>query len=126
MPGVSGHVSTLSNDVQSLFDDRSFSDLTVVVGEKCFYVHKAILAARSIVLKEKIQALEAEPDEIHLEADADAFDLFLRYLYGDDCSNLNENAVKLIALAQQVSLTILSLRFQLNQTFVRGSTTFPL
>lgn len=126
MPSVSGHVSTLSNDVQSLFDDRSFSDLTVVVGEKSFYVHKAILAARSIVLKQKIQALEAESDEIHLEADADAFDLFLRYLYGDDFSNLNANAVKLIGLAQQVSLTILSLRFQLNQTFVLGSTTFPL
>ncbi len=39
----------LSEDLSQLFDNSSFSDVILVVGDRQFHVHKAILAARSCV-----------------------------------------------------------------------------
>lgn len=78
------------------------------MGDEKFKVHKAILGARSVVLKEKIKDLRADSGVSHLElddVDANDFDYFLRYIYRDNVTDLHPNAANLIVIAEQVSLT---------------------
>jgi len=43
--------SNLPDDIQKLFNDETFSDVTLAVDQATFKVHRAILAARSPVFK---------------------------------------------------------------------------
>lgn len=88
-----------------------FSDVTLLVGDKQFAAHKAILIARSPVFA----AMFSHPTKELLEnratlhdIEANVFEDLLKHIYSGKVSNLEENALDLFATADMVFLSGLS------------------
>lgn len=95
MPAFLGHLSTLHDDLYEglLTNTRNpFSDITIIVEQKKFYLHRCILAARSPYFKSKFkssgfntklffQGSLALPD-----LDAQVFQEVVCFIYTDQCS----------------------------------------
>lgn len=71
---------------QDLLDDRKsgkFTDVTFIVGERTFKAHRLIIALRSEVLGTMLtgKMKEGSAKEVAIEADPEAFELSLDYIY---------------------------------------------
>jgi speckle-type POZ protein len=78
---------TLAQDVQKLFSNRDFSDVTIVCGEKeeKFECHKAILAVRSKVFYAMFNMVESSENQTGVvkvdDVDAKTMKSLLKYIY---------------------------------------------
>lgn len=102
----------LSEDMGSLFENRSFSDCTLVVKAnglplQTFFVHKAILAARSRVFHAMFEhkMKESEDGEVTIDdVEPDVMREMLSFMYTGTCQNLDQMAQHLIAAAEKYNL----------------------
>lgn len=95
----------LSDDMGQLFDRSCFSDFTLVVGDRQFHVHKAVLAARSAVFNAMFEHEMRERSSNRVEVpdvDADVMVELLRYIYTGKAPNLSKMADYLLACADKV------------------------
>jgi len=96
MPAFLGHLSTLHDD---LYDGlltnakSSYSDITIIVEQKNFFLHKCILAARSPYFKLKFKSLGFNTKLLFqgsltlTDLDTKVFQEVVCFIYTDECSN---------------------------------------
>lgn len=101
LPAIEAPVSHFQNDLQYLgnaFANGTYSDVSLIVGDDRFQVHKIILSMRSEVFRNMFQSgmQEAASDEIAIgEADPEDFRLFLEYIYKDTLDPANMSIEKI-------------------------------
>ena len=91
----------LSDDFQSLLDNPIYSDVTLICGEREFFVHKAILSARSKVFQAMFEhkMLENECSRVEIkDINSDVMYEILRYIYTGKIEN-KEHLIDLILSA---------------------------
>ncbi|ESN98578.1 hypothetical protein HELRODRAFT_101749 [Helobdella robusta] len=97
----------MSEDLGLLFERSQFSDTTLHVQDKQFPVHKAILAARSVVFNAMFEHEMEERKQNRVEitdVDQDVLYEMLRYIYTGKAPNLNKMADELLAAADKYAL----------------------
>ena len=99
--------SELYKDFSSLFNDKSFSDCTIISKGKKFSVHRAILAARSKVFaamfRHDLEEIITNTVKIH-DAETEVLTEFLRFIYTDNVMCIEKFALKLLELADRFDL----------------------
>lgn len=78
-----------------LFDNKVLSDLTIIVGNTEFHVHREILAAKSLVFLAMFSSEMKEKTEKQLyieDIEVGAFHELLRYIYTNSVNDLNVHA----------------------------------
>ena len=96
-----------------MFNNPLMSDIKFTCGEskrKYFYAHKYVLATSSPVFYAMFYGDLAEKNSvIHLEdADEESFEVFLRFLYTDECTIKPEIAVRVMYLAKKYIILTLT------------------
>lgn len=100
----------LSTDYASLLANGTFSDVTLVVGQKDFPLHKTILSTRSPVFARMFASQFKESKENRVvieEVDEQAFKELLNYIYTGRVENLHENASELLIAAEKVGFRLI-------------------
>jgi len=92
--------SSLIRDFQLMYEKSSqdLSDVTVVVENKTFFAHKAVLAARStyfmVLFTNKMQEIgQTGILEIHVDCDAATFSSILKWIYTDKIEISSDSVV---------------------------------
>jgi len=102
---------SFDDDLRRLFSDPSDADMTIVVGEKTFKVHKNLLKARSNYFRTLFESgmAETRTNEVTIEdADPKIFKHFLEYLYtGLAPKSLIEVAWELLPLSDRFDAPML-------------------
>lgn len=88
-----------------LLDNGKFSDITLLVGEKQFCAHKAILSARSSVFEAIFAQLPDLNEWVIEDVSAEVFAQLLRFVYSGTVLDKNELTVDLFTAANKVMLT---------------------
>lgn len=106
-------LNDLQKNYQSLLENGSLSDVTVVVGGggidgdgKEFHLHKVVLGARSPVFLAMFSKDCVESQQNHVKLDditVDVFEALLQYLYYGVMPDLASQAIKLFVAADKVS-----------------------
>ena len=102
--------STLSLDMDRLFNDDKFSDVKFLVGNVKFPAHKCVLSVRSPMLYAMFgtSGMRETREEVVVveDVDADIFREVLRFIYTDECSlNILENMpIQLLAAADKYQI----------------------
>jgi len=97
----------LSEDLGALFERSSFSDVTLCVGGRDFLVHKALLAARSVVFNAMFEHEMEERKQNRVEitdVDHSVMSEMLRFIYTGKVANLDRMADDLLAAADKYAL----------------------
>jgi speckle-type POZ protein len=97
----------LAEDLGALFERSSFSDVTLAVGGRDFQVHKALLAARSVVFNAMFEHEMEERKQNRVEitdVDHNVMAEMLRFIYTGKASNLDKMADELLAAADKYAL----------------------
>lgn len=97
----------LSEDLGQLFDRAPFSDVTLVTSDRQFHVHKAILAARSVVFNAMFEHEMEERKQNRVEVtdvDPEVMSELLRFIYTGKAPNLPKMADDLLAAADKYAL----------------------
>ena len=89
-----------------MFNNRLMSDIKFTCGEskrKYFYAHKYVLGTSSVVFQAMFYGDLAEKGPtIHLpDTDEESLEVFLRFLYTEDCKMTAEVAIKVMYLAKK-------------------------
>ncbi|PNH02323.1 Kelch-like protein 38 [Tetrabaena socialis] len=101
---------TLPADLRALLDRQpdGTADVTIVVGGRAFPVHRGLLCARSDYFQQRLEGGFADGSEQQLslpEADPDAFEVVLRFVYTDDADDIPEaQALAVAELADRLLL----------------------
>jgi len=96
--------SSLPSDMQKLFNDDTFSDVTLAVDRVTFKVHRAILAARSPVFKRMFSNEMKEKNEGIVDISdysADVLEQMLMFIYTGHSPYLQEHVDELLSAANQ-------------------------
>jgi len=96
-----------------LLHSGELADVDVVVGSSVFRCHKAILGAKSPVLKAAFvhNMVEKATGKINIDGiESSTVEDMLKYIYGGKIDNLDEKATKLLAAADQYDLKYLKKR----------------
>ncbi|GIY28903.1 speckle-type POZ protein [Caerostris extrusa] len=98
-------------DLESLYKERTFTDATIVVGEKQFHVHRVVLAAASPVLSRMFQSEMKEKADRSLkieDSSAHAVGELVKYLYTGKANILTVDlAIDLLYLADKYDISSL-------------------
>ncbi|KAH7979804.1 hypothetical protein HPB49_011115 [Dermacentor silvarum] len=97
----------LSDDFGHLFESRKFSDVVMSANGREFYVHKAILAARSPVFAAMFEHEMQEKNQSRVEItdmDHEVLREMLRFIYTGQAPNLDNMADDLLAAADKYAL----------------------
>lgn len=97
----------LSEDLSQLYDSSAFSDVTLVVADKQFHVHKAVLAARSCVFNAMFEhdMEESKQNRVEIQdCDQEVVTEMLRFIYTGKAPNLSRMADELLAAADKYAL----------------------
>ena len=90
------------------------SDIVVEVKGKQFKAHRAILASRSSVICNMIQALNRNDTHSNVlkfeDMEPEIFAEISRFIYTDEVKNLEELAPKILPIAEQYKLNLLKIR----------------
>ena len=101
-----------SEKINRMFQDGLFTDLTIVVGEKTFKVHKVVLGSQSDVFKRMLESDMKEKNEAVVEI-ADiapaVMEDFLAYLYTGSPPNIKNFAKELLLVADKYDIMRLRL-----------------
>lgn len=104
--------NSILDQYEELLNSAKLSDVTIVVGDKKFPAHKAILASRSPVFSAMFEheMLEnkknvVEISDVHPEIMAEV----LRFIYADKVNNIKETAADLLVVADKYQLESLRL-----------------
>lgn len=101
--GTRAPLTSLSKDCASLLASGSFSDVTLVVGNMDFPLHKAILSERSPVFARMFK--ESKESRFVLEeTDELVFKQLLNFIYTGRVWNIRENPAELLIVAEKVGL----------------------
>merc|ERR1719290_81 len=93
-----------------LLHTGELADVEVVVDSRVFRCHKAILGARSPVLKAAFvhNMVEKATGKINIDGiESNTVEDMLKYIYGGKIENLEDKATKLLAAADQYDLKLL-------------------
>merc|ERR1719290_253684 len=93
-----------------LLQTGELADVDVTVGGRVFRCHKAILGARSPVLKAAFvhNMVEKATGKINIDGiESNTVEDMLKYIYGGKIENLEDKATKLLAAADQYDLKLL-------------------
>lgn len=85
-----------------MFDRKAFCDVSLVLGDKTFYAHKAVLAAQSTVFAAMFlnDMKEQKDNKVEIvDRDVEVFEHFLNYLYGKEVTELEKMVGDMIAIA---------------------------
>ena len=96
----------LSENLNSLLVSKEHSDVTLIVGEKQFAAHKAILAARSPVFSAMFSSELKECREGRAEItdiDCEVFEHLLKYIYTGEVPPLDQFGTEVFMAADKVS-----------------------
>ncbi|XP_065203012.1 speckle-type POZ protein B-like [Planococcus citri] len=100
--------SELKRDLGYLLKNYTYSDVVVLVNDKSFPAHKAILAVRSNILAGMLQATERTPEHKHRiiirDLKEEVVNEMLRYIYVGECQNLERLAKELLVAACKYEL----------------------
>merc|ERR1719187_474644 len=99
-----------SNGMLDLLHTGELADVDVLVGGRVFRCHKAILGAKSPVLKAAFvhNMVEKATGKINIDGiESSTVEDMLKYIYGGKIDNLDEKATKLLAAADQYDLKLL-------------------
>lgn len=109
-PKVPTMKSTLGIDLSDLLNDPKYSDVTITVGRKTFYAHKAILAARSCVFSDDLDQIdETELSNIDItDMRAEVVEAVLQFIYTDDTKKLVNMTPELLHAAEKYELDTLT------------------
>jgi len=102
-----------SNGMLDLLHTGELADVDVLVGGRTFRCHKAILGAKSPVLKAAFvhNMVEKATGKINIDGiESSTVEDMLKYIYGGRISDLEEKATKLLAAADQYDLKFLKKR----------------
>ena len=105
---AAGNRTRLMRDYLALLDDKSMSDLTLVVQGRNIYVHKAMLAARSSHFKNMLSSgmRECEDGQVLMpDAPYEAMKSLLVYLYSGDAPLTPDSAMPVLRLADRYMVT---------------------
>jgi len=97
----------LGEDMNSLFESPSFSDVILTCGSRDFKMHKAILAARSVVFSAMFesQMLEGLSNRVQIEdVDPDVMNEVLRFIYTGKTNSIEKMADLLLAASDKYAL----------------------
>jgi len=99
-----------SNGMLELLHSGELADVDVLVDGRVFRCHKAILGARSPVLKAAFvhNMVEKATGKINIDGiESNTVEDMLKYIYGGKIENLEDKATKLLAAADQYDLKLL-------------------
>jgi len=103
--------ASFDDDLRKLCSDDTNADVTIIVGERKFKAHKALLTARSQYFRSMFDSgmEESCKNEVEIdEADTDVFQTFLEFLYtGLPPTSLLQVAWDLLPLADRFGATTL-------------------
>lgn len=105
----------LSDDLSGLFESQKFSDVILCVSGKEFFVHKAILAARSPVFAAMFEHEMEEKKQNRVDItdmDYDVLREMLRFIYTGKAPFLEKLDAELLAAADKVRNNFLLLIYQ--------------
>ncbi|XP_058805412.1 speckle-type POZ protein-like [Phymastichus coffea] len=106
-PKLSESQSKIIDDIEALMKSKKFCDVSLVVGDKKFYAHKTILAARSITFctkfEENLEEKKVNVIEIN-NYDQKIVKEMLRYIYTGKVENLNKLAKDILPAANEYVL----------------------
>lgn len=92
---------------KDLLENETFSDVTIVVEDRKFQAHRAILAARSPIFAAMFSHEMAE-SKLNIvtitDVEPEVFDVMLRFIYTDSVENLKDMALKLLQVADKYDL----------------------
>lgn len=97
---------------KTMFDRKAFCDVTFVLGDKTFYVHKVVLAVQSKVFEAMfLSDMKEQNNKIEIsDTDAEAFEQFLNYLYGGNIIRLQEMVEEMIVIADFYNVSDLKIK----------------
>jgi len=100
--------NTFVENIKAIQSFESFSDLTVVCGQKKFRCHKNIFASRSSLFKSMLEAemKEKQTNEINItDSNPEHVQMMIDYIYADELpQNLSDVAADLLHLAVKYDL----------------------
>lgn len=106
LPTVQGPATSINldqKDFSSMLDNSQYSDINLVCGDKQFNAHKCILATRSDVFRSMIKSIRLNVSGCLVIKDTTPpiFEIFLKAIYGCMDASFEENADKVVALADK-------------------------
>ncbi|KAJ8687118.1 hypothetical protein QAD02_022916 [Eretmocerus hayati] len=115
------HHILLSQDQELLFESGKFSDVTFIVGEQEFKLHKSILSSRSVYFaamfnndcKESINNKVNVEDQSH-----EVMKEFFRYIYAGKVNKIEIYALELLKIADMYA--VIKLKSVCEQTLVKA------
>lgn len=99
--------SNLVKNFAQLFEDKQFSDVKIIIDEKEFLAHKAILAVRSSVFRAMFQneMIESKQNQVTItDMKPEIFAELLRFIYTDCVQGLDKIALELLQAADKYDL----------------------
>lgn len=97
----------LADDMNGLFENQAFSDVTLVCGKREFKMHKAILAARSCVFAAMFEhrMLEGQSNRVHVtDLDEEVLQELLRFIYTGQTLCIERMSDLLLAASDKYAL----------------------
>ncbi|VDM40339.1 unnamed protein product [Toxocara canis] len=114
----------VGRDLGQLLDSSDFSDFALQVGRRTFRCHKAILSARSpffqAMFRNQSNQENVAGEAILEDITAEAVSAILEYIYKDNCSDLANHPMEIMAAADRFCLDRLKLQCQ--EVLVRDMT----
>ncbi|CAF1205224.1 unnamed protein product [Adineta ricciae] len=99
--------NTYDEFLRKLYEEGSYSDVTFIVDERTFSLHRCVLAARSAFFHEALGTRWKGKRCIHLgkaKFNAESFEAVVRYLYTNCCEIALDNVDSVVALAKSCRL----------------------
>lgn len=97
----------LAENMNTLFENPSFPDVTLVCGNREFKMHKAILAARSVVFNAMFESnmVEGISNKVQIDdVEPDVMAEILRFIYTGKTSSIDKMSDLLLAAADKYAL----------------------
>lgn len=103
-------LGSLTESMKKIFLEDEFKDVKFLINGESVMAHKAIVFVKCRALRAKYE-LKENKDEVEIdECEMPIFKSFLHYLYTDTIENIQENAEKLIALADKFDMQGLKIK----------------
>ncbi|CAF0921302.1 unnamed protein product [Didymodactylos carnosus] len=93
--------------LRKIFEDAPYYDITFIIDEQIFLLHRCILSARSLFFQDALQTRWKDKKCIKLSKakfNADSFEALVRYLYTGCCEISLDNVESVKALAKRCQL----------------------